>query len=125
MTIIEKDDFPFKFNQKACSSCSAICCRGSSGNIWVNYGEIYNICNLLGINIIDGMSRFFEKRENRYSVREIVDVKDSCCIFLNNDNQCSIYPARPLQCRTFPFWEYFKIHADKITNECPGIITYE
>jgi Fe-S-cluster containining protein len=26
------------------------------------------------------------------------------CLFLK-DNRCSIYPARPSQCRTWPFWK--------------------
>ncbi len=45
------------------------------------------------------------------------------CIFLK-DNQCSIYPVRPLQCRTFPFWpENLKSpYRWKITaKSCPGI----
>lgn len=31
-------------------------------------------------------------------------VSDGACIFLNSANQCSIYEARPLQCRTYPYW---------------------
>lgn len=26
------------------------------------------------------------------------------CIFLNEDNTCQIYEARPIQCSTYPFW---------------------
>jgi len=26
------------------------------------------------------------------------------CIFLQDDKTCSIYEARPVQCRTYPFW---------------------
>lgn len=29
---------------------------------------------------------------------------DQACIFLK-DNQCSIHPLRPTQCRDFPFWD--------------------
>jgi len=26
------------------------------------------------------------------------------CIFLGAQSRCSIYPVRPLQCKTYPFW---------------------
>ena len=29
---------------------------------------------------------------------------DHGCIFLNEDNTCQIYEARPIQCSTYPFW---------------------
>ncbi|MBF0376431.1 MAG: YkgJ family cysteine cluster protein [Desulfamplus sp.] len=120
-SIINKDGFPFEFNQIACSSCSAKCCSGISGNVWVNAIDIRNICNMLEINIFDGVNKFFEKRENRYSIRECFDGREYRCIFLDNYNRCSIYKVRPFQCQTFPFWEYFKRNIDKLICECPGI----
>jgi len=44
------------------------------------------------------------------------------CIFLKG-NSCSVYEARPLVCRFYPFWltrEGSK-YVFKITEECPGI----
>ena len=38
---------------------------------------------------------------NRHSLREYPVTYD--CVFLR-DNRCSIYPVRPKQCRTFPWW---------------------
>lgn len=26
------------------------------------------------------------------------------CVFLDDESKCSIYEARPLQCRTYPYW---------------------
>ena len=45
------------------------------------------------------------------------------CVFLT-DEGCSIYPVRPLQCRTYPFWPYLLedraiLEAEKAS--CPGI----
>ncbi|MFB1032365.1 MAG: YkgJ family cysteine cluster protein, partial [Aliarcobacter cryaerophilus] len=28
---------------------------------------------------------------------------------------------RPTQCRTFPFWEYFKNNEKEVYKECPAI----
>lgn len=33
-----------------------------------------------------------------------IKMKDGACSFLNADNSCSVYDARPDQCRSFPFW---------------------
>ena len=33
-----------------------------------------------------------------------------------------IYDARPNQCITFPFWDYYKTRLDELKQECPGII---
>ncbi len=120
--IINREGFSFSFNPAACSSCSAKCCKGSSGNIWVTADDIYNICKFLGINPIDGVISFFEKRDNRYSIREQQLDDDYRCLFLNNINKCSIYAVRPLQCRTFPFWEHFKSDTEMLLQDCKGVI---
>lgn len=94
--------------------------------MWVNAEDMHNICKIAGVNLIDGMGRFFEKRDNRHSIREKIDSNGSsdaveyCCVFLDG-NQCSIYPVRPLQCRTFPFWDHFKTEIDQLLKECPGV----
>ncbi|HEV8050891.1 MAG TPA: YkgJ family cysteine cluster protein, partial [Parachlamydiaceae bacterium] len=33
----------------------------------------------------------------------LVEKKNYDCIFLK-DKKCSVYPVRPTQCRTFPWW---------------------
>lgn len=30
--------------------------------------------------------------------------KEGACVFLDQGGQCSIYAARPVQCKTYPFW---------------------
>jgi Fe-S-cluster containining protein len=45
------------------------------------------------------------------------------CLFLTG-NGCSVYPARPTQCRTFPFWrEHLKSPStwSALSEFCPGI----
>ena len=47
------------------------------------------------------------------------------CVFLK-ENQCTIYPLRPLICRFYPFQLTFdkekEMHVFDFTFECPGII---
>ena len=45
------------------------------------------------------------------------------CIFWR-DGGCSVYPGRPLQCRTYPFWRHIVDEEDGWEREaasCPGI----
>ena len=46
------------------------------------------------------------------------------CPFLEEDNRCAVYAARPKQCRTWPFWEEnLKREAweGPVKECCPGI----
>jgi uncharacterized protein len=46
------------------------------------------------------------------------------CAFLEDGNRCRIYPVRPMQCRTWPFWTENMEEAvwfGPVTDCCPGI----
>ena len=50
--------------------------------------------------------------------------KDGRCIFLGKDNGCKVYEARPVQCRTYPFWPEVVNSRTSWTREakrCEGI----
>jgi len=34
----------------------------------------------------------------------LLNKKPGACIFYHDGNGCEVYPARPVQCRTWPFW---------------------
>ena len=61
----------------------------------------------------------------RFGERELVSLKEKAnldCIFW--EDGCSVYEARPLQCRTFPFWESVLASRDSwehVVNDCPGV----
>ena len=45
------------------------------------------------------------------------------CIFLN-EKKCTVYKSRPVQCRTWPFWNEnmnAKTWNNNISKNCPGI----
>ena len=35
---------------------------------------------------------------------------------------CSVYEARPNQCKSFPFWDYFKDNYEELEKECIGVM---
>ncbi len=118
--IIIKEGFPYKFNQNACLECEGNCCIGESGYIWVNPKEIEEIAKFLKMDVEKFKEMYLIKVGYKYSIKEKPYKNGFACIFFANG--CSIYPVRPTQCRTFPFWDYFKKNVDEVLKECPGII---
>jgi len=46
------------------------------------------------------------------------------CIFLGEDLKCTVYEARPDQCRTYPFWPHLlasQLSWEWESLKCPGI----
>ncbi len=124
--IISKEGFNFSFNPLACNSCNGNCCIGESGYIWVNEKEIREISHYLKIDVEEFKRECLIKVKGRYSIRERKIEKDNYeCLFFKNG--CTIYQVRPTQCRTYPFWDYFKKRENQIElrKECIGIIGEE
>lgn len=85
--------------------------------------EIENISKLLNVNIKDFAQEYLFKKLYKYSIKENKFGESYECIFYDREsNGCKIYEARPLQCKTFPFWDYFKQRVDELKLECPGVI---
>ncbi len=120
MRIITKEGFPYKFDADACKTCEGNCCIGDSGYIWVTPNDIKNISAFLKIDEGIFKEKFLIKVGYRYSLKEKPHKSGFACIFF--ENGCKIYPVRPNQCRTFPFWDYYKDKIDELKKECPGII---
>jgi len=125
-TLVSKEGFDYAFNPSACESCAGKCCTGDSGYIYVAKVEIETIAKLLKLDTREFVQNYLFKKMYKYSIKE-KQVGDSYeCIFYNSKtNGCTIYEARPLQCRTFPFWDYYKKRVDELKLECPGIIDKE
>jgi uncharacterized protein len=122
MDIIQKEGFDFGFDPDACKGCPSHCCRGESGTVWVNQNDIAKICRFLQTIPIDFIPTYLNRVDNRFSIKERAVEQGLECVFFDSPKKCcSIYPARPRQCRTFPFWEHFKKHLDILVKECPGI----
>ncbi len=121
--IIRKEGFSFGFDPSKCSQCEGKCCTGESGYIWLTSDEMENIASFLETDIQHFKENYLRKVRYRYSLKEVLIDGSYECIFFNQEHKnCSIYPVRPTQCITFPFWDYFKDHQEEVEQECPGII---
>ena len=122
-TLIKENGFDYTFDYSACSTCEGRCCTGSSGYIYVTKKEIENISNLLELDVKVFVEKYLYKNKYKYSIKENKIGESYECVFYNKEsNGCNIYGARPLQCRTFPFWDYYKKRVDELKLECPGVI---
>ena len=121
--IVTCKDFPYAFDQDACQSCPGNCCIGESGYIWVDEKEREAIAAFLGISQKIFIEKYLEKISYRFTIKEEPYDGGHRCVFFDREKRsCLVYEARPIQCRTFPFWDYFKENINEVEAECPGII---
>ncbi len=124
LTIMKQEGFDYTFTPDACATCQGRCCTGESGYIYVNKKEIENIAKLLQLDVKEFVQKYLFKKMYKYSIKEIQYNDSFECIFYDREsNGCKIYDARPTQCKTFPFWDYYKTRVDELKLECPGIIS--
>ena len=88
-----------------CTQCGDCCSGPSQGFVWVDDSEIAAIAAVMGMSDrIDEFERKFV-RDVR-GRKSLVEYSDGDCIFLDPAlRRCTVYAARPLQCRSWPFWE--------------------
>ncbi len=121
--IIKKESYPYAFEPSACASCEGKCCTGESGYIFVSKNEIEKIATLLDLSVNEFGVEYLYKKGYKYSIKEVKIADSYECVFYDRaTNGCKIYAARPSQCATFPFWDYYKTRVDELKKECPGII---
>jgi Fe-S-cluster containining protein len=84
-----------------CTRCGK-CCTGEPGFVWVEDWEIKAIAAFRGETIADFTALHTRKGYRGVTLREKAN---GDCIFYDREQGCTIYPVRPRQCRTWPFWE--------------------
>lgn len=84
-----------------CTQCGN-CCTGAPGAVWVNDDELAQIADYTGKSI--GEVRLLHTRPvgRRVSLTEFAN--GDCTFFDPQTRRCKVYPVRPRQCRTWPFW---------------------
>jgi uncharacterized protein len=82
-----------------CTGCGR-CCTHGDGYVWTSEEEIVALAAHLGMTLDDFGRRYLRRVGSRYA---LVDGPGGECVFLDGKS-CSIYEARPAQCRAFPWW---------------------
>lgn len=108
----------------SCTQCGR-CCSGAPGYVWVTKDEIERIAAFLGRPGRGLTSKHLRRVGIRYSLTEYAST-GACCFLETRDGKatCAIYPVRPVQCRTWPFWDINLSSSDAwvaASVGCPGM----
>jgi len=108
-----------------CRQCGACCSGPAEGYIWVTRHEIELVAEFLKVTVVQVRKRYLKRVGLRTSIMEQPGNRD--CVFLQvvgGQKMCAIYPVRPRQCRSWPFWPE-NLASARAWNEagrrCPGI----
>jgi uncharacterized protein len=104
-----------------CTQCGA-CCKnhGDYAFVYLTEHDLREIPRFLGISRADFVERYCTRDEGWVVLR----MDEPACAFLDERNRCKIYPVRPKQCATWPFWsENLERGAweGPVKDCCPGI----
>jgi Fe-S-cluster containining protein len=108
-----------------CQQCGRCCSGPNQGYIWVTRAEIRFIEDFLKIEPKQLRQKYLRRVGFRTTIIEQPSTKD--CIFLqriDGQKKCAIYPVRPSQCRTWPFWPENLSNIDdwnRAAQKCSGI----
>lgn len=108
-----------------CQQCGRCCSGPNQGYIWVTRPEIKLIADFLKVEPKQLRQTYLRRVGLRTTIIEQPVNRD--CIFLrriDGQKRCMIYPVRPSQCRTWPFWPENLADADawnKAVQRCSGI----
>jgi Fe-S-cluster containining protein len=85
-----------------CTGCGQCCSnRGEYSHVYVNAEEVNALARFLGLLPMEFRSRY--TFEDEYGWTQLF-LEESCTFLEPGTRRCRVYPARPIQCRTFPFW---------------------
>ena len=84
-----------------CTQCGH-CCTGDPGYVWVDDGEIAALAEHLGETVEQVRGLYTRWTARGRTLREKAN---GDCVFYDKNAGCTVYPVRPPQCRTWPFWE--------------------
>ena len=90
--------------QFECTQCGG-CCTGFPGHVWVTQPEIDAIAVQIGMTSEEVERKFVIQVGDRKSIKDLPQANFDCVFFDSETRGCHIYPVRPTQCRTFPFWD--------------------
>ncbi len=84
----------------SCHQCNNCCRSAQPGWVYVSPAQIERLERLVELGPRAFKERYLTQDEDNDTVLRLKPNGD--CIFWQDG--CTVYPARPRQCRTFPFW---------------------
>lgn len=103
-----------------CQGCGG-CCRGPGGYVWVTEEEVRELAAAVGMDF-DEFTRTTVRAT--LSGLALVDSPKGDCPLLDREGRCRVYSRRPLQCRTWPWWDENLSSPQRwesAAKRCPGM----
>ncbi len=106
-----------------CTRCSA-CCRHTPGYVFLSPADLARMSAFLGVDGTEFRRSYCRQVSFGPASRVSLTEKPNLdCVFWEAGG-CAVYEARPLQCRSFPFWSsQLGSRADwkECGQRCPGV----
>jgi Fe-S-cluster containining protein len=105
-----------------CTQCGECCTtRGEYAYVYLSRRESAALAAHLGLGRAEFERRHTFVDEDGWRQLRFTEGR---CTFLDDAGRCGIYEARPVQCRTFPFWPEFVADGEwtaEVRDLCEGI----
>jgi Fe-S-cluster containining protein len=114
---MKDDNFEAKKAGFECVKCGNCC--SVPGEVFLTLEEGENIAKFLNVDFEDFRKKSMKKVWRHYIFN--MTYKGGCVFW--KDRRCSIYEARPEQCRTFPYWDELQASHEnwkEIEGYCEG-----
>lgn len=115
----------------SCTQCGN-CCTGPSGVVYISDDEAKQLAEYKKVSVDSFLANYCEKWHGRWTLKEVKHShRGFDCVFLRFSDRtgkamCTVYPVRPIQCRTWPFWKLnlqSKESWQEAAKTCPGMRT--
>ena len=106
----------------SCTRCGKCCETAGDYYVFLTGEEAERIRTHLGLSAAWFRRRYLSRLYDGELV--LASGRNERCVFLDQHGQCRIYEARPVQCRTYPFWPELVNHRRSWLGEkarCEGI----
>ena len=102
---------------------SGKCCtsHGEYGFVFLTKEDCQRMADHLEMSLSSFTRKYCQRSQGYFHLKEEPQKPD--CLFLK-EKRCSIYEARPTQCRTWPFWPDVmnaKTWKKEVVTFCPGV----
>lgn len=99
------------------------CCisRGEYGFVFLTLDDRRNMAKELKVSLATFTRKYTTRLGPAYHLKEVPSRPE--CMFLSG-TRCDVYHARPVQCRTWPFWPEVmgaKAWKKEVAANCPGV----
>lgn len=107
----------------SCTRCSA-CCRHEPGYVFLSYQDLEALITHFQIKAKEFIDQYCRTVDLGICKRLSLQEKENYDCILWTPQGCLAYEARPLQCKSYPFWEP---NLDSLSSwealkrECPGV----